>query len=144
LFNLAKKRTKKALTFLTFNVWHEGTSVPNGLKKIRDVIVETNPDVVCFVEVHNYNNQDWATKIVEALAQTGKKYYRGYAGGDVSFIRKYPLENGTQLFNNSDKGTVVSFDINMGENRTLVFGAHLDYMLPTYQRGIMVVILIGK
>jgi hypothetical protein len=46
----------------------------------------------------------------------------------VSFISKYPLENGTQLFNNSDKGTVVSFDMNMGENRIVVVGAHLDYM----------------
>jgi exonuclease III len=141
-----KKRTEKTLTFLTFNVWHEGTSVPNGLEKIRDVILETNPDVVCFVEVRNYNDQDWTTKIVEALAQTGKKYYKGYAGGDVSFISKYPLENGMQLFNNEDKGTVVSFDINIDENRIVVVGAHLDYTYyASYLPGaIMAVILIGK
>ncbi len=117
-------KTEKELTFLTFNVWQEGTSVPNGLKKIRDVIVETNPDVVCFVEVRNYNNQDWTTKIVNALAEIWpKKYYRGYAGGDVSFISKYPLENGRQVFENTDKGTVVNFDLNVDGNIIVVSGA---------------------
>lgn len=122
-----KNKTEKELTFLTFNVWQEGTSVPNGLEKIRDVILETNPDVVCFVEVRNYKNQDWTTKIVKALAKTGKEYYRGYIGGDVSFISKYPLENGKQIFRNSDKGTIVNFYVNIDGNRILVSGAHLDY-----------------
>ena len=119
--------TEKELSFLTFNVWQEGTSVPDGLKKIHDVIVETNPDIVCFVEVRNYENQDWTTKIVEALAKTGKKYYRGYVGGDVSFISKYPLENGKQIFGNEDKGTIVNFDVNVDGETIVVSGAHLDY-----------------
>lgn len=122
-----KKSTEIELSFLTFNVWQEGTSVTNGLKKIHDVIIETNPDVVCFVEVRNYKNQDWTTKIVKALAQSGNKYYRGYVGGDVSFISKYPLENGKQVFRNADKGTVVNFDINVDGNIIIVSGVHLDY-----------------
>ena len=122
-----ENKTEKELTFLTFNVWQEGISVPNGLKKIHDVVVETNPDIVCFVEVRNYKNQDWTTKIVKALAKTGEKYYRGYVGGDVSFISKYPLENGKQVFGNTDKGTVVNFNINIDGNIIVVSGVHLDY-----------------
>jgi exonuclease III len=122
-----ENKTEKELSFLTFNVWQEGTTVPDGLTKIHDIIVDTNPDVVCFVEVRNYNNQDWTTKIVKALAQTGKIYYRGYIGGDVSFISKYPLENGKQIFDNSDKGTIVNFDLNVQGNTIIVSGAHLDY-----------------
>ena len=57
-FQSCKSTTDKELTFLTFNIWQEGTSVPNGLQKISDVIIETNPDVVCFTEVRNYKNQD--------------------------------------------------------------------------------------
>ena len=69
-----EKKIEKELSFLTFNVWQEGTSVPNGFNQIHDVIIETNPDIVCFVEVRNYKNQDWTTKIVKALAKSGKKY----------------------------------------------------------------------
>lgn len=132
-----ENKTEKELSFLTFNVWQEGTSVPNGLEKIHDIIVETSPDVVCFIEVRNYKNQDWTTKIVKALAQTGKKYYLGYIGGDVSFISKYPLENGKQIFKNTDKGTIVNFDINVDGNIVLVSGAHLDYTYyaPNLPRG---------
>ncbi|MEC3907049.1 endonuclease/exonuclease/phosphatase family protein [Tamlana sp. 2201CG12-4] len=120
-------KTNKALTFLTFNVWQEGTSVPNGLNKIRDVILKTNPDIVCFVEVRNYQDEDWTSKIVNILEKSGKHYYSGYAGGDVSFISKYPLENGKQIFKNKDKGTVVNFNLNVDGNIIIVSGAHLDY-----------------
>ncbi len=120
-------KTEKELSFLTFNVWQEGTSVPNGLKKIRDVIIETIPDIVCFVEVRNYKEQDWTTKIVNALSEAGHTYYRGYAGGDVSFISKYPLENGKLVFGNTDKGTIVNFNVNVDGKTILVSGAHLDY-----------------
>ena len=122
-----EKKLEKELSFLTFNIWQEGTSVPNGFNQIRDVILETNPDIVCFVEVRNYKNQDWTTKIVKALADSGRNYYRGYAGGDVSFISKYPLEQDKQVFTNTDMGTVVNFDINIDGNIIVVSGVHLDY-----------------
>ena len=118
---------EKEVTFLSFNVWQEGTSVPNGLEKIRNVIKETNPDIVCFVEVRNYEDQDWTTKIVEALDTAGLTYYRGYVGGDVSFISKYPLSNGQIGFENVDKGSLVSFKVNLDSDTIVVFGAHLDY-----------------
>ncbi len=63
------------IKFLTFNVWQEGTSVPNGLTKIRDIILKTNPDIIGFTEVRNYNNEDWTTKIVDQLSSSGLKFY---------------------------------------------------------------------
>lgn len=127
LVQSCNKKAEKEITFLTFNVWQEGTSVPNGLDKIRDVIIITNPDVVCFVEVRNYEEQDWTTKIVASLMEKGMNYYKGYAGGDVSFISKYPLENGEQLFENADQGTIVNFLLNVDGNYISIYGAHLDY-----------------
>ncbi len=120
-----KKEIKKELRFLTFNIWQEGTSVPDGFKKIRDVILETNPDVVCFSEVRNYRDEDWTVKMVDALAEAEKKYYSEHVGGDISFISKYPIENGRQIFD--DHGTVVSVELNVDGHTILVFGVHLDY-----------------
>ena len=127
LLKSCESKVEKNLSFLTFNVWQEGTSVPNGLNKICDILLETNPDVVCFVEVRNYKNIDWTRKIVKLLKNAGKKYYRGYIGGDVSFISKYPINNGKLIFGNDDKGTIVNFEIDIEGNTILVTGAHLDY-----------------
>jgi len=122
-----KTSTEKELSFLTFNVWQEGTSVPNGLQKIHDVIIETNPDIICFVEVRNYKSADWTTKIINALAESGQKYYRGYSGGDVSLISKYPINNSELIYTNTDKGTVANFHVNVNGNIIVVSGVHLDY-----------------
>lgn len=111
------------IKFLTFNVWQEGTSVPNGLTKIRDIILKTNPDIIGFTEVRNYNNEDWTTKIVDQLSSSGRKYYRGYAGGDISLISKYPILSSTL----TGAGAVGAFDININSNTITVAVAHLDY-----------------
>lgn len=111
------------IKFLTFNVWQEGTSVPNGLTKIKDVILKTNPDIIGFTEVRNYNNEDWTTKIVDLLSASGRKYYRGYAGGDVSLISKYPIVSAKQ----TGAGAVSAFEININSTTIVVAVAHLDY-----------------
>lgn len=108
--------------FMTFNVWQEGTSVPNGLTKIRDVIVKANPDIIGFTEVRNYNTQDWTTKIVNELSAVGLTYYRGYAGGDISLISKYPILS-SQLIGTAAAG----FNINIKNNTVIVAITHLDY-----------------
>lgn len=108
--------------FMTFNVWQEGTSVPNGLTKIRDVIIKTNPDIIGFTEVRNYNGQDWTTKIVNELSAVGKTYYRGYAGGDISLISKYPIQSSEMI-----GIAAAGFNINIKNNPVIVAITHLDY-----------------
>jgi hypothetical protein len=77
--------------------------------------------------VRNYEDEDWTTKIVKSLEELGQEYYLGYVGGDVSFISKYPLENGKELFNNEHRGTVASFDLNINGRIISITGVHLDY-----------------
>jgi endonuclease/exonuclease/phosphatase family metal-dependent hydrolase len=111
--------------FMTFNIWQEGTSVSNGLIKIRDVIIETNPDVVCFTEVRNYKKEDWTDKIIKELQDKGYPYYRGYIGGDVSLISKFPITSSSLIYNG--EGSIVKFDVNFEEHTVVVACAHLDY-----------------
>lgn len=117
----------KTISFLTFNIWQEGTSVPNGFEKIKDVITTVNPDVVCFVEVRNYHHKDWTSRMVQALTKAGKHYYAGYAGGDVAFISKYPIDKGRLIFSNADRGTIVLFNLHVDGKTLVLAGAHLDY-----------------
>lgn len=112
-----------SLKVMQFNIWHEGTSVANGLTYIRDVINEVNPDLVCFSEVSN-SSGDWTTKIVNELAALGKTYYRGYViGSDVSLISKYPITSSGPIVGER----TVPFTINVNGASVVVCPSHLDY-----------------
>ncbi|MDP4277219.1 MAG: endonuclease/exonuclease/phosphatase family protein, partial [Bacteroidota bacterium] len=111
------------LKVMQFNIWSEGTSVPNGLTYIRDIINSVNPDLVCFSEVKNYSG-DWTTKIITELAALGKTYYRGYvAGSDVSLISKYPITSSGPVIG----GATVPYVITIDGASIVVCPSHLDY-----------------
>jgi len=116
---------ERELIFMTFNIWQDGTSVTNGLEKIRDVIIKTNPDVVCFTEVKNYNNEDWTNKIINELKEKGYQYNRGYIGGDVSLITKLSINSSKLIY--KGEGSVAKFDLDFGGDSIIVACVHLDY-----------------
>ncbi|MDP4237844.1 MAG: endonuclease/exonuclease/phosphatase family protein [Bacteroidota bacterium] len=112
-----------SLKVMQFNIWMEGTSVPDGLTRIRDVINEVNPDLVCFSEVTNKSG-DWTTKIVNALASLGKTYYGGYvSGSDVSLISKYPITSSGPLVGER----TVPYTVDINGATIVVCPSHLDY-----------------
>lgn len=113
------------LTLMTFNIWQEGTSVENGLDKIRNVLIETNPDIVSFTEVRNYNNEDWTAKILQKLKDKGFDYFGKYIGGDVSLISKYPITASKVIYDG--EGSIVKFNIKLQSKTIVVAAAHLDY-----------------
>src|SRR4051812_18714585 len=75
----------QSLRVLQLNIWQEGTSVPGGVDKIADVIIQSHADVVAFSEVRNYHGEDWHAKILAALKTSapGKSFQGRYVGGDV-------------------------------------------------------------
>ncbi|MFD1163214.1 endonuclease/exonuclease/phosphatase family protein [Hwangdonia seohaensis] len=114
-----------ALKVMTFNIWQEGTMVANGLDKIRDIILSTDPDIVSFTEVRNYNDEDWTAKILKKLKDKGVDYFGKFAGGDVSLISKYPITASKVVYNG--EGSVVKYDIKLNSGTIVVAAAHLDY-----------------
>ena len=125
LLQVLNSHAQTNVSFMEFNVWQEGTSTPNGLEKIRDVIIEVNPDIVGFIEVRNYNNQDWTTKILNELSELGYYYEGQFIGGDVSLISKYPIIASSIIYNQS--GSIVKYNININNSTVVVVVAHLDY-----------------
>ena len=65
--SLAQGASAEKFRVLQLNIWQEGTSVPDGLEKIADVIVKSEADIVAFSEVRNYGRKDWHGKILAAL-----------------------------------------------------------------------------
>ncbi|MBA6152809.1 endonuclease/exonuclease/phosphatase family protein [Gelidibacter maritimus] len=115
----------KDLKVMTFNIWQEGTMVENGLDKIRDIIIEADPDLVGFTEVRNYEGEDWTSKIVKKLADKGSHYSGMFAGGDVSLISKFPITASHLIFDG--EGSVVRFNVKVDSQTIVVAVAHLDY-----------------
>ncbi|WP_413997919.1 endonuclease/exonuclease/phosphatase family protein [Flavobacterium sp. W1B] len=113
------------LKLMTFNIWQEGTMVANGLDKIRDVILATDPDIISFTEVRNYNNEDWTSKILKKLKDKGFNYTGKYVGGDVSVISKYPITASEVIYDG--EGSVVKYNIKLKTKTIVVAVAHLDY-----------------
>jgi endonuclease/exonuclease/phosphatase family metal-dependent hydrolase len=114
-------QSQETVDFMSFNIWQEGTSVSNGLEKIRDVIIETEADIICFSEVRNYNNQDWTSEIVDELSALGHIYQGNYIGGDVSIISKFPISNASLV------GSIGLYNVQLTTQTISVACAHLDY-----------------
>lgn len=127
--SLPKETNPKAveLKVMTFNIWQEGTMVANGLDKIRDIILETNPDIVSFTEIRNYNDEDWTEKILKKLKEKGIDYTGKYSGGDVSLISKYPITGSEVVY--EGEGSIVKYYIKLESKTIIVAAAHLDYTL---------------
>lgn len=106
------------VSFLTVNLWHEATSVTDGVNKIRDIVAAVDPDVVGFTE----SGRDVNLKIRDALAAIGKTYYQGYEGDDVSILSRYPFTSSAMVTTK-----VARFGISVKGNPVTVLVAHLDY-----------------
>lgn len=113
------------LKVMTFNIWQEGTMVDNGLDKIGQVILETNPDIIGFTEVRNYDGVDWTSRIIKTLADKGRDYHGMFIGGDVSVLSKYPITASKLIV--AGEGSIASFDMQLDDRSIVVAVAHLDY-----------------
>lgn len=112
----------KKVDFLAFNIYQEGTKVENGFEQIKEVIATLNPDIIGFTEVRNYSG-DWTTKMQQVLQKNDKNFYRGYIGGDISILSKYPIIDSVLTGN----GSVGKFTIDVQGKIIIVAVAHLDY-----------------
>ena len=121
-----------SLRVLQLNVWQEGTSVPGGLEKIADAIVQSRADMVAFSEVRNYRREDWHQKIMAALkAKAPEQIFHGrFVGGDVGLISRFPIASTTFVFDETkaDAGSVMAYRLALpGGREVTVCTAHLDY-----------------
>ena len=120
------------LRVLQFNVWQEGTSVPGGVEKIADAIVQSRADVVAFSEVRNYRGEDWHGKILAALkAKAPELTFHGqFVGGDVGLVSRWPIASTAAVFDETkaNTGSVMAYRLALPGGREVTVGtAHLDY-----------------
>ena len=71
-FLLGKAQKSGKFTVLQWNIWQEGTMVPQGYDAIVNEIARLKPDFVTFSEVRNYHNTRFCDRIVQSLKEKGE------------------------------------------------------------------------
>jgi hypothetical protein len=122
-------RSKETFTVMQFNVWQEGTMVDKGMDKITDVILELQPGIVTFSEIRNYHNEDWITKLLTGLEQSGSRYYGQFVEGDVALISQFPIMDSRVVFDetDTDNGSVIAYLLEVHGQKVWVCSGHFDY-----------------
>lgn len=104
---------------LQFNVWLQGTKVPNGLDRVAGEILRYKPDFVTFSE----DSPDFLKRLCQALAQKDAIYYYNENGGSGLISKHTVLEYSAPKALRSMNKLVV----NIEGQEIVVYSAHLDY-----------------
>ena len=88
---------KITLKVLQFNIWMEGTEIPNGFDGIVNEVMKNDADVITFNEVLNNNNTHFNDRIVKSLKEKGKTYYSFYSD-DSGILSKYPILDSASIY----------------------------------------------
>jgi len=130
----AQKKTSGIKTFkvLQFNVWQEGTTVPDGYDAIVNQIIESGADFVTLSEVRNYKDTRFCDRITQSLKDKGHIFYSFYSY-DTGLLSRYPITDSTTVFPCvNDQGSIYRALIDMEGQEVALYTAHLDYRNCTY------------
>lgn len=124
--------TVKDISMLQFNIWQEGTMVPQGYEAIVQEIARLKPDFVTLSEVRNYHDSRFCDRIVQSLRAQGLTYYSFYSY-DSGLLSRYPITDSATIFPiKDDHGTIHKLRTTLYGHPCAVYTAHLDYQNDTY------------
>ena len=116
---------------LQMNIWHSGTSVPDGYQTVVDEIAHRSPDIVLLCEVANGKDQSFADCMIASLGERGLKYY-SFRSHDSGLWSKYPIIESTQIFPDAEhpqaRGTIFRALVRVDGQEMAIYTAHLDYL----------------
>lgn len=117
----------KELKVLQFNIWQEGTVVPDGYQAILDEVIRLDADLIALSEVRNYNDQSLAKRLVTDLKERGHIYY-SETSYDSGILSRHPIISQEMLFPAiDDRGSVTKAIISIEDTEVAFYSAHLDY-----------------
>ncbi len=117
-----------SLKVMQFNIWQEGTIVPEGFDGIVDEIANRKPDLVALSEVRNYGGKDFMKRLIEALKEKQLVYYAD-SSSDTGILSKYEIISQTHIFPyRNDRGSVIKATLKIKGQRVALYSGHLDWL----------------
>ncbi|WP_439183578.1 endonuclease/exonuclease/phosphatase family protein [Carboxylicivirga taeanensis] len=127
IFAGCKTPNEKELKVLQFNIWQEGTVVPNGYEAILEEIIRLDADLIALSEVRNYNDSSLAKRLMADLNRLGHTYY-SQTSYDSGILSRHPILSQQALFPvKDDRGSVTKALISIDGSVVAFYSAHLDY-----------------
>lgn len=118
---------EQEISVMQFNIWQEGTVIPNGYEAIVTEIAHHQPDFVTLSEVRNYNDVDFTNKLINDLKAHGLTYY-SRRSEDSGLISRYPIESFDTIYPlRDDSGSIYKMRTHINGVAFAVYTAHLDY-----------------
>jgi len=139
LFGCSSKTSKQEIpgkkeTFkvLQFNIWQEGTVVPDGYEGVIRQILESDADLITLSEVRNYKDTRFCDRIVKSLKDSGQTFYSFYSY-DSGILSRFPIIDSTTVYPCvDDHGSAYRALIDMNGQEVALYTTHLDYLNCTY------------
>ncbi|ANQ48088.1 endonuclease/exonuclease/phosphatase family protein [Flammeovirga sp. MY04] len=126
-FTSCSQSSSNNIKVLQFNIWQEGTVVPNGYEAIITEIINSEADIIALSEVRNYNKSSLAKRMVEDLKQKGFTFYMD-SSQDSGILSKYPIVKQEMFYPvKDDRGSITKAIINVHHLEIAFYSAHLDY-----------------
>lgn len=123
---------KNEFTVLQWNIWQEGTMVPDGYEAIVNEIARLQPDFITLSEVRNYEDIHFNERIVASLKEKGLKYY-SFFSYDSGLLSKHPITDTLTIYpENNDHGSIYKLNSIVGGCKVSIYTAHLDYLNCAY------------
>lgn len=117
---------------LQFNIWQEGTMVPEGYEALVDQIIESEAEFITLSEVRNYKDTRFCDRILKSLKDKGHTFYSFYSY-DTGLLSRYPIIDSTTVFPCiNDQGSIYRALIDRKGQEIALYTAHLDYRNCTY------------
>ncbi len=108
---------------LQLNVWHQGTTVPNGFDAVVEQIIHADADFVTLSEV----GSRFSEKLVSALKDKGKQYY-SFSSEDSGILSRFPIETHSVVFPiKNGSNSVQKATVKLHDHTIVIYSAHLDY-----------------
>lgn len=128
----SKQEKINSFKVLQFNIWQEGTVVPDGYEAIADQIIASGADFIALSEVRNYQNSRFCDRIVASLKERGEKFYSFYSY-DSGIISRFPIIDSLTVYPCvDDHGSAYRALIDMNGQEVALYTTHLDYLNCTY------------
>lgn len=109
------------------NLWHGGTSVPDGYNVVLDLLDEVDADVVFLCEIKN--PESFMPRLIDSLACRGKVYHGGSNGVSTGLLSRFPIDciERCCVVPGHENRAMVKATADVYGHKVTFYSCHLDY-----------------
>lgn len=119
---------EKELKVLQLNVWYQGQKIGKGIEGIRDIIDQTDADIVLLCELKRDPEKNLMPWLISELEARGKYYKGDNLKMNVGILSKYDIIDSSDFFPTEEFGRpMVKASLRVYDQVYTIYSVHLDH-----------------